>query len=297
MTYTIGIDLGGTNIKGIIVNEQGAIIRQIQIPTRDTGDTSWRENVKTTVVELKKQFDHPILAIGLSAPGLPNDNNTAIAFLPNRLNGLEHFKWGDFLEETTFVINDAHAALMAEAQFGAAKGKKNVVLLTLGTGIGGGILINGQLYQGLAQMAGHLGHMVVDSVSDTPSITGMIGSLEYAMGNYSVKERSLGKFNSTYELLQAYKKGDYWATYVWLTSVRKLALAMVSLANTLSPEMMVLSGGITLADKDLFDPLSSFMNLYEWRPGGKKTEIAKSHFTEMAGALGGAAFAFQEVNY
>jgi glucokinase len=294
VNYTIGIDLGGTNIKGVLVDTEGQILKKHFIPTVDNGDGKWRDNVKQMAIFLKNeatQLRGDINGIGLSAPGLPDEKNRCIAFLPNRLSGLENFDWSHFLNEKTYVINDAHAALMAEAAFGIAKGKKNVVLLTLGTGVGGGILINGQLYQGLAQMAGHLGHIVVDSQSDTPSITGMVGSLEYAIGNYSVEQRSLGRFPSTAALVEAHIKGDFWATYVWLTSVRKLALALVSLSNALSPELIAVSGGITLADKALFDPLNQFMDLYEWRPGGKQTIIKKAHFGEMAGAIGAAAFA------
>jgi glucokinase len=294
VNYTIGIDLGGTNIKGVLVDTEGQILKQHFIPTVDSGDGKWRNNVKQMADFLLKeavQLRGGVKGIGLSAPGLPDAQNTCIAFLPNRLSGLENFDWTDFLNEKTYVINDAHSALMAEAAYGVAKGKKNVVLLTLGTGVGGGILINGELYQGLGQMAGHLGHIVVDSNSDTPSITGMIGSIEYAIGNYSVEQRSLGKFSSTAALVKAHRAGDYWATYVWLTSIRKLALVLVSLSNALSPELIALSGGITLADDALFDPLSKFMDLYEWRPGGKQTLIQKAHFGDMAGAIGAAAFA------
>jgi glucokinase len=293
--YTIGIDLGGTNIKGIILDQNGEIIKQTHIPTKDTGDGTWRNNVKEAVEALKNEFSHPVEGIGFSAPGLPNEDNSCIVFLPNRLAGLENFNWTDFLGTKTYVINDAHSALMAESAFGVAKGKKNVVLLTLGTGVGGGILINGQLYQGLSQMAGHLGHIVVDSESDIPSITGMVGSLEYAVGNYSIEKRSLGKFESTWALVEAYRKGDTWATYVWLSSVRKLSLAIVSLSNAFSPEMIVLSGGITLAEDALFTPLSNFMDLYEWRPGGKQTTIAQAHFSDMAGAIGAAGFVFKKM--
>jgi glucokinase len=291
----IGIDLGGTNIKGLIINENGEVLKQHYIATNDAEDGSWRENVKEMVVFLKNYLQKPIDGIGISAPGLPNEQNTCIAFLPNRLNGLENFDWGKYLNEPTFVLNDAHAALMAEAQFGVAKGKKNVILLTLGTGVGGGILINGQLYQGLSQMAGHLGHITVDAENETQSIVGMVGSLEYAIGNYSVSQRTHGKFSSTWELVEAHRKGDYFATYVWLSSVRKLALAISSLINTLSPEVVVLAGGITLADDALFEPLNTFMDLYEWRPGGKKTEILQAHFGDMAGAIGAASFALKKV--
>lgn len=291
----IGIDLGGTNIKGIIINNNGDVLKQHYIPTQDTGDGSWRENVKEMVIYLKNFLQEPILGIGLSAPGLPNEQNQCIAYLPNRLNGLENFMWGEYLGDATYILNDAHSALMAEVKFGVAKDKKNVVLFTLGTGVGGGILINGQLYQGLAQMAGHLGHISVNADDDTKSIVGMVGSLEYAIGNYSIEARTHGRFKSTWELVEAHRKGDYFATYIWLSSVRKLAVAISSLSNALSPEMVVLAGGLTLADDALYEPLKSFMDLYEWRPGGKKTEIVQAYFGDMAGAIGAAAFAQSKI--
>lgn len=295
--YAIGIDLGGTNIKGLIITESGEVIKQHYIPTKDDGDGNWRANVKEMVDYLQNYLQEKVEVVGMSAPGLPNTDNTAIAFLPNRLPGLENFIWQDYLGVKTLVLNDAHSALMAEASFGAAKGKQHVVLLTLGTGVGGGILINGQLYQGLSQMAGHLGHISLDATDDESSITGMPGSLEYALGNYSIQRRSRGVFDSTWALVEAYRKGDHWATYVWLTSVQKLAVALSSIANALSPELIVLAGGITLADEALFEPLNVFMEKYEWRPGGKQTVIVQAHFGDMAGAIGAAGFALQRVKY
>lgn len=291
----IGIDLGGTNVKGLVITQTGEVIKQHYIPTKDTGDGSWRNNVKEMADYLQAYLGEPASGIGLSAPGLPDAQNRCISFLPNRLNGLENFMWGEYLNAPTYVLNDAHAALMAESVFGAAKGKDNVVLLTLGTGVGGGILINGQLYQGLAQMAGHIGHLSVDSATDELSILGMPGSLEYSVGNYSVSKRSMGKFESTFELVEAYKKGDPWASYLWLTSLRKLALAICSLTNTLSPQLVVLAGGITLADQDLFEPLKAFMDIYEWRPGGKQTEVVQATYGDMAGALGAASFVLKKL--
>ena len=118
---------------------------------------------------------------------------------------MKAFHWGDFLNDTVHIVNDAHAALLAESRFGVAKGQRNVVMLTLGTGVGGGILIDGKLYQGNFQKAGHMGHTSVDAESDR-DITGMPGSLEDAIGNATIEKRSLGRFTSTYELLEAYKK-------------------------------------------------------------------------------------------
>jgi glucokinase len=299
MNFILGIDLGGTNIKGVIIRqEDGEIVLSHQIPTNDAEDGSWRINVKQMADYLKNEVQElrgSIVGAGLSAPGLPNGDNSAIAFLPNRLHGLENFNWTEYLGLKTMVINDAHAALMAEARFGVARDKNNVILLTLGTGVGGGILLGGQLYQGLGQMAGHLGHLSIDCESHDLSIVGSPGTLEFAVGNYSVGTRTHGHFHSTYELVEAYRRGEHFATWAWLTSVRKLATAIVSLSNALSPEAIILSGGITLAGDALYGPLNAFLDVYEWRPGGKRTELLQAQFSDLAGAVGAASFVLSKI--
>jgi glucokinase len=185
--------------------------------------------------------------------------------------------------------------MMAEAKFGAAKGKKHVVMLTLGTGVGGAILIDGNPYQGAFNKAGHIGHMVIDHEGDC-DVTGMPGSLEECIGNYTVEKRSKGKFASTQELLTAYRKGDSFAKEIWLKSVRHLALGLASVTNIISPEVIVLGGGITEAGKDLFEPLQEFMSQYEWRTSGNKVEIVKATHGDLAGAIGAACFAMTKVN-
>jgi glucokinase len=292
MKTAIGIDLGGTNVKGILLTENGEILHQHSIPTIDDEDGHWRENVLEMVDYLKNFHKETIDLIGLSAPGLANDANTWIAHLPGRLQGLEHFNWSKYLKTNTFVLNDAHAALMAEAKYGEMVGYKNGLLLTLGTGIGGGIMINGELYQGQGQMAGHLGHMSINHSDDEQSILGMPGSLEYAFGNYSIKKRSRGIYNSVEELVAAFEAGDTFATWLWLDAVRKLALSIASLINALSPEIIVLTGGITNANDLLFKHLDVFVHLYEFKPKGKVTPIVKAKFQDLSGAIGAAGFAF-----
>jgi glucokinase len=296
MKVAIGIDLGGTNVKGILLNENGEILHKHYFPTRDDSEGKWKLNVLEMVNYLKKIYKKPIEIIGLSAPGLANETNTCIAHLPNRLLGLENFIWEEYFETKTFVINDAHAALMAEAKFGAVKGYKNAILITLGTGVGGGILINGELYQGLSQMAGHIGHVSINANDDERSILGIPGSLEYALGNYSIERRSMGKFKSTFDLIKAFKENDPFAQWLWLDSVRKLSITLSSFINVFSPEIIVLSGGITLAGDLLFEPLSAFVDMFEFRPKGKKTKIEKAHFDDLSGAIGAAAFALNKNN-
>jgi glucokinase len=300
MQTAIGIDLGGTWIKGVLMNlETGEMLKQLYQPT--TGEKDWKEAVRDSVGALRQEAtalhsDAQVRAVGLSAPGLPNAANDAIAFMPGRLQGLENFHWGHFLNTPVRVVNDAHAALLAESRFGAAKGLPNVLMLTLGTGVGGGILIDGKLYQGNFQKAGHLGHITVDADGER-DITGMPGSLEDAIGNATVELRSLGRFSSTYQLLEAYKQGDYLAQWVWLSSVRKLAIGLSSLINCFSPDMVVLGGGITQAEDNLLLPLATFMEQYEWRPGGHTTPIRLAQFGDMAGAIGAASFAIQAMDF
>ncbi len=294
-SITIGIDLGGTRIKGIAMDAEGNLLHQLYTATNDGDDSVWKKAIGETVNNLKTKAGIKNCVIGISAPGLPNESNTAIAFMPGRLQGLENFDWSAYLHHSCFVLNDAVAALVAEARLGIAKGKKNVVMLTLGTGVGGAILINGKPYQGAFNKAGHIGHMVIDYTGDK-DVTGMPGSLEEAIGNVTIEKRSGGKFSSTNELLSSCRSGDEFAKNVWFLSVKKLAIGLASVTNILSPEMIILGGGITEAGKELFEPLEEFMSEYEWRAGGNRTKIVKAHFGDIAGAMGAACYAAECVS-
>jgi glucokinase len=294
-SLAIGIDLGCTNIKGVLIDIEGSIVQEARSETNEQDDTHWKRAVADMVHDFKKKGGGNVDAIGLSAPGLANIGNSCISFMPGRMPGLENFIWSDWIGEKVSVLNDAHAAMMAEAAFGAAKGLQHAVLLSLGTGVGGGILINGQLYQGVSQMAGHLGHTTVHSETHTRDVTNMAGSIEDAIGNLTLAERSHNRYNSTEELVNAFRKGDHFATWVWLSSVRKLAVCIASAINVLSPEAVILSGGIIQAKEALLNPLQDFLALYEWRPGGKQTPIKFAHFSDRAGAIGAAGFAFSKM--
>jgi glucokinase len=294
--WGLGIDLGGTRIKAVAIDAEGKILHQLYQPTNDIDDKLWKETVAISVDELRTRFNKNGTALGISAPGLPNKDNTAIAHMPGRMQGLQNFIWQDYLQMPALVLNDAIAALVAETRFGAAKNKKHVVMLTLGTGVGGAILIDGKPYQGAFNKAGHIGHMVIDDEGDC-DVTGMPGSLEECIGNCTVEKRSKGKFSSTEELLNAYRGGDDRAKDVWLKSVRQLAIGLASVTNILSPEVIVLGGGITEAGKDLFEPLNEYMAIYEWRTGGNKTEIVKAVYGDLAGAIGAASFAMSRFGF
>ena len=190
---TIGIDLGGTRIKGVAIDAAGTVLHQVYMPTKDGAGEVWKGAVAAAVCELRQKLGNTASSVGISAPGLPNKENTTIAFMPGRLEGLENFTWSNYLDCPAFVVNDGVAALLAEAKTGAAKNSTNAVMVTLGTGVGGALLIDRKPFQGSFNKAGHIGHMVVDCHGDA-DVTGMPGSLEECIGNCTVEKRSSGRF-------------------------------------------------------------------------------------------------------
>ena len=293
MKFAIGIDLGGTRIKGTAIDMAGNVLHRLYTPTYDGDGAVWKHAVADTVNDLLGKINSNDSVIGISAPGLPSDDHTAIVYMPGRMQGLENFLWQEYLQRPTYVLNDAVAALIAETTSGAAKNKKHVVMLTLGTGVGGAIMIDGKPYLGAFNKAGHIGHMVINDERDR-DVTGMPGSLEECIGNCTVEKRSKGKFTSTHELLTAYHKGDGFAGEIWLKSVKQLAIGIASITNILSPERIVLGGGIAEAGDVLFEPLNEFIEEFEWRTGGNRVEIVKAVYGDLAGTIGAASFAMNK---
>ncbi len=295
MSYYIGIDLGGTRIKGVAIDADGNILHQTYTPTNDGEGEEWKAAIAKTVRDLKQKLNTSKITVGISAPGLPNKENTAIGFMPGRLEGLENFLWSSYLQHTCYVLNDGVAALVAEAKTGAAKESVNAIMVTLGTGVGGALLINKQAYQGSYNKAGHIGHTVVNCDGDC-DVTGMPGSLEECIGNCTVEKRSKGKYTSTKELIDAYRLGDENANDIWMTSIKHLALALASASNFISPDTIVIGGGIAEANDALFVPLNEWFDKFEWQPGGVRPQIVKAMHADLAGAIGAACFAKEKFN-
>src|SRR5205823_4128014 len=169
----------------------------------------------------------------------------SIAYMPDRLPGLEDLNWQQWLEldVPVPVFNDAQAALLGEVWIGAAKGAANVVLLTLGTGVGGAAMVDGRVLRGHLGRAGHLGHVSLNP-DGPPDIVNTPGSLEDAIGEHTLAARSQGRFSSTRELVAAFREGSADAAELWLHSVRALAAAIAGFINVLDPEIIVIGGGI-----------------------------------------------------
>ena len=288
MSYSIGIDLGGTNIKIVVISNDGNVLHYLTCDTADS-EGSWAQTIKQNVDQIQNQRGQSPCHIGLAAPGLAASDGRSIAYMQGRLAGLQGFVWQDFLESPVpvVVLNDAHAALLGEVWQGAAKGYRNAILLTLGTGVGGAALIDGRLIKGQIGRAGHLGHVTVYS-DGSPDIVNTPGSLEQMIGNYNLSERSGGRFSSTRLLVEAHLRGENEATKIWLRSIHHLAAAVASFINAFDPQIVIIGGGIAQAGSALFDPLHNELDRFEWRPLGHSVQVVPAALGEKAGAIGAA---------
>jgi glucokinase len=287
-TTFIGLDVGGTNIKCVAFNAKGKILAEETQPTADDGTKSWLNRARDTAQKIFAQFPSNT-RLGVAAPGLPARDGRSIATMPARLRGLENLHWQKWLglKQTIPVFNDGQAALLAENWLGAAKGATNVLLLTLGTGVGGAAIVDGRLLRGNIGRAGHVGHFCLNP--DGPlDIVGTPGSLEDAIGEHTVRIRSNGHFKSTRELVAAYESGSKEAANVWLRSIRTLGAALASLINIFDPEIVVIGGGIADANDSFFVPLRAALDKFEWRPQGHAVKLVKASLGHIAGAAGAA---------
>lgn len=286
--YWLGLDLGGTSIKAVAVTRNGELLRQRSVPFVDR-DMEWARKIRALVRAWRRALGEPA-GIGLSAPGLAAKDARSIAVMPGRLLGLERLDWTDYLASPTPipVLNDAHAALLGEVWRGAARGLRNVMLFTLGTGVGGAAMVDGHLLRGAIGRAGHLGHVTVDWNGPRDDFN-TAGSLEHFMGNKFIRERTRGRFATTHALVAAAARGDASARRIWDRSVRALGCSIGSLINVLDPDAVIIGGGIARAGELLFGPLERYVRHYEWQAGGHQARLVRAELGDFAGAYGSAA--------
>lgn len=288
--YFAGIDIGGTNVKMAAMTATGITLERLQFPTHDTELAEWSGEVRFRLEEWSATLGQPD-GYGVSAPGIVSPDHRAVSWMMGRMEALRGFEWTDFLGSTSFVpvLNDAKAALVAEAWIGAARGAQNAFLLTLGTGVGGAAIVDGRLMAGTLGRAGHLGHICLDPYGSL-DIVRTPGSLEEWIGDSTLSARSENRFSDTRTLVQAVRDGDAAANSVWHKSVRGLAAGIASLVNVLDPEIVILGGGIAAAGPILFDPLADMLDEIEWRPFGTGVPVVAASLGEWSGAIGAARY-------
>jgi len=289
--YAIGIDLGATGTKALAVKTDGRVADERAIATDDGPHRRWAGNVRDLIAAIERAHG-PAAWIGVCGPGLVRTDHRAVAWMIDRMEATVGFEWTAFLGRERFVpvVNDGQAALLGEAWLGAAQGVRHAVMITLGTGVGGGIMVDGRLLTGAIGRAGHVGHVTADAFG-VPDVCFIPGGIDDLIGNATVARRSNGRFADTRALVAAYRAGDTDAAAVWLRSVRALGCVVASLVNILDSEVVVIGGGVAEAGDALLGPLDAVMDEVEWRPNGHRVAIRPARLGGHAGALGAARFA------
>ncbi|MGD9636739.1 MAG: ROK family protein [Pirellulales bacterium] len=283
--HALGIDIGGTRIKAVALRADGTVVAERIEPSANCVETLLAA-ISRIVGELAAEGS----PIGISAPGLASRDNRSITWMRGRMEAVEGLHWRERLARNVWVLNDGHAAAVGENWLGAARGASHALLLTLGTGVGGGVIVDGRVLQGATGRAGHLGHISLDCRA-APDIVGMPGSLEDCIGNHNLAARSGGRIHDTLLLLQAVAAGDRAAIDCWHASLHGLAVGIASLVNAFDPEIVVLGGGIAESGPALFEPLQAYLDQVEWRPTGARVPLVAAKLGELAGAIGAARFA------
>lgn len=285
MDYYVGIDLGGTNTKIGLLNIEGDILKSSIIKTLSSeGVDKTMERIWSVIQELAKETDvniENVKGIGMGIPG-PVEDQSVVAFFAN-------FPWGtnvnvkEKLEKITGIEtkldNDANIIALGEAKYGAAKGSKSSVTVALGTGIGGGIYVNGMLISGFKGAGGEVGHMKI--VKDGRVCgCGQKGCFEaYASATGLIREAvsrlTVNKQNLLYTMIEgniagleakdifdAAKEGDAFSLDLVDYEAEYLAMGIANILNIINPETIVLGGGVALAGDILLDPLRKKLEKY-----------------------------------
>jgi glucokinase len=307
MTETIGLDIGGTKVLGVVLEDDGTVVREARLGSPHTG----LDALVQTGASIVAQLDAPAAPIGVGAAGLV-DHEGVVRYAPN-LPNVREAPLRDALREATgravVVDNDAAVATLGEVTYGAAMGKRDILLVTLGTGIGGGFLFDGRPYRGAHNFGAEIGHFTVvldgplcacgerghwESIASGTALGRMARELVSKGGGAAIVAAAGGDAGAVTgtHVGHAAATGDSDARGVLVQYAENVALGLVSLANILDPECIVIAGGLVELGPLLFGPLREAFGRHI-EGGGYRPPIAiiPAELGERAGAVGAAVLA------
>lgn len=310
--YFIGVDLGGTTIKAAVVSEEGKILLKDNIPT--FAERNYRE-ILADMASLIKSVMHDagieedqVISIGVGSPGTPDVENGILVYannfadfnnVPIKTELQKYFNLPVYLE------NDANAAALGEAMVGAGRGYGDTIAVTLGTGVGGGIIINNKVYAGAWHGGAELGHMVIEAGGEQcscgrkgcweaySSATAIIRDGRIAAARYpkcrinDLVDGDLSKVNAKV-VFDAYHDGDEYASAVVDRYIHYLAIGIVNTINMLEPEVLVIGGGVSAQKEKLLTPLMKYIQEEVYGDQPPKTTVAIAELGNDAGLIGAA---------
>ena len=290
----IGVDLGGTKILAGVMNADGRIESQVEQPTPVESQEALLAGLDAAVEELR---DDGIVAVGFGIPSRLDQKSGQVEGSVNiPLEGLDlRSRMSERFGVPVGIENDANAATLGEFRVGAGRDAQSMVMLTLGTGCGGGVVLDGALYRGWAE----LGHMVVeyDGIPCQGSCTGR-GHLEaYVTGTAATKfaREAFGPESSSRELLGRASEGDAKAREILDDMGRRLGAGMGSLANIFDPELIVIGGGFAVALEYMLQPAVEVMRREALAPEPDRVRIRQAELGHLAGLIGAGFVAFAAV--
>lgn len=313
----VGVDLGGTNtVVGAMTSDGKHQYGMRSFLTRadlgaDAVVARITENVEDAIrvtLEQTGRARADFAGVGIGSPGPLNRESGIVIFTPNL--GWRDFPLRDRIQEAVqlpaTLDNDANCATLGEWWLGAARGARNVVGFTLGTGIGGGLILNGRLYHGASDMAGELGHTTIDT-NGRRCGCGNYGCLEAYASGPAIAERAReslagGEASMMPSMVEgdlsrltaalvyaAAAKGDELAVEVVRDTARFLGTGIANLLNIFNPEVVVLAGGVALAGEALFEPLRAEVRRRAFKPAVDVCRIVPGQLDGTAGVVGAVA--------
>ncbi len=276
--YRIGVDVGGTNVKIALVDLDGKIAFSNTVPTRaEMGYEAGVNNIKQAIKDLMQesnQTNKTVEAIGFGLPGQIDYKEGMVKNLPN-IPGWVNIPLAKIIEDEfsipTRLDNDVRCAALGELNFGAGKGCENLICITVGTGIGSGIILNGKLVRGAANAAGEIGHIKMEmnggplcgcgdygcfeAYASGPAIVTM--AKEYISGGKSAKYKEMAADGiiTPYIVAQAALQGDTVSIQIFKQMGKIIGTGLASVVNLLNPEKIIIGGGVADAGEILLDPI------------------------------------------
>ncbi|MGI9140884.1 MAG: ROK family protein [Gemmatimonadaceae bacterium] len=315
--YIVGVDLGGTNIVvGAMPEDGSSELAMRSLPTRgEEGPAAVVDRIVGMVEDVIAQViaetgakREDFLGVGIGSPG-PLDRERGMVIVSPNLG------WRDFplrdeigsrVRLTATLDNDANCATLGEWWCGAAKGHRNVVGITIGTGIGGGLILDGQLYHGSSDAAGEIGHTTIDS-NGRRCKCGNYGCVEAYASGPAIAERAREALDGSEDsallvlaggdpanitaqtVYEAARQNDPVAVEVVRETARILGTAISTLINIINPDVVVVAGGVTQAGDTLFDPLRSEVRRRAFKTAVDACEIVPGMLPLSAGVVGAVA--------
>jgi glucokinase len=314
----LAIDLGGTKIIAAAVLSTGEIIsRKYSLTLADEGPRPVINRLSSAVAETMAQArlkTSDIAGIGIAAAGIIDTKEGIVTTSPN-LSGWRDVPLRDIIAErlglTTYLINDASAAALGEHRFGAGRGVDNLIYLTVSTGIGGGIIIDGELYLGADGCAGEIGHMIIETHGPQCNC-GKFGCLEAlasgsAMTEESVRRLNQGEKSSIIRLVDgrlesitaetvslAARKGDSLACDIVARAATYLGIGLANLVNIFNPELIVIGGGVSKMGNMLLAPARKAVRELAFKLPARTARIVRARLGSNAGIIGAAVYVFEQ---